>query len=398
MNNVTTINPRVFFNKQCDKNDIVFNGYTARGIRNDSILDDVHYGRQDHEMYCFSTMGKGLHAMYPNNMATPIRDKPNLNGQHMTNILWSKLDKTSSRNGVYIIEYYTIHNDQSGGITPLIDYYLNTTKLINNLDIQKELNDALATRKGKLVPLDMKLRIITFVEEADILKHTNIYVPGANIVVCKGNLNMVSHPTSNYASDAVSTVDKADSNNVIYIDIIDNENHSPYFIKIGNDVHKILSVKDSSKQDGCFMVIKKNGAYSADTISCGLDNLQEIGIHTSYNDALSDGNVAKLTEIKKIELEHNKIQLEYKKLEHEMEKMKREMEHLREKHAMEIEKKSLELLLMEEKALLDALILTSKFVLDTTQARIKHSYDMNKARVDGYTKLLTTSAVLFKLL
>lgn len=398
MSNVTAIKPLTFHNRQSDLGDSVFNTPLGFNTGKPSVVEDKDYNRPDYQMYVLSTMGQGLNTLYPNNMVTPVRIKPSLSGMQMINILSNYLDKKTSTNGVFIIEYYTLHNDPTAEIERCIDYYLNTNNLTFDYELKDDIYKMLGERRGNRAPIDMKIRLVTFIKENDIKEHSNVYVPGPNVVICNGKLNNVTHPNAYNKKNVSDSIKSIESDNVMYMEIVDNNGNKPYFIKIGNKIHKIFSTIDPAKPDGCSMFLKKNGTLDFMSMSCGLDKMEEeLGIHSSYDNSLSEGNATKLSELEKIKLDKKKIEFEYHKLEHELKKMKLDMVHTKEKHNMDVYKKSLDIILMEEKAIIESITIANKFILDTKLALFKHSYDMDKSRYDILGKLLGLANTAIKL-
>lgn len=398
---ITGIDPIVFSNNETSQNDTVFNTYIGYNQSNiNSIVNDRDYNKPDYKQYIFSTMGKGINAMYPNNMVVPVRLKPTLNGYGMYGELAKHLGKnTSIPNGVYVIEYFTIRNDPTTIANSAIDYYLETNNINLGYNVTEHIIKILGERKGNKIPAEIQLRLVTFVCEKTITDHTNVFVPGANIVLIKGNINHgLIHPNSNSSKIISEALRSMESNNIIYIEIIDNENAIPYFIKIGNTVHKIFSHRDPTKMSGGYVAIKKNGSYQSEDLNCGISKLGEIGIYKSYDQAITEGDVAKLAELRKTEIDKEKLKFEYDKIVHEREKLRLEMVHYKEKHELEMHKKRVETNLMHGKGMIDLHLSVSKFKLETVTATFKHKADNVKSVFDMGSKLISFATTALKIL
>jgi hypothetical protein len=395
---ITAVPPIVFHSKQTPQNDMVFNTIVGYNPGSNMIVNDRDYNKPDYTQYLFSTMGKGVNAMYPNNMVLPIRLKTTLNGYGMYAEIAKHLGKNNVSNGIYIVEYFTIRSDATTIGESAIDYYLESHNINIDYNVTEHIIKTLGERKGNRIPPEIQLRLVNFIGEKALHEHTNVFVPGPNIVLINGNINPgLIHPNSVTDKAVTNKLQNMEGNNIIYLEIIDNDNTIPYFIKIGNDVHKILSHKDPTKINGGYMSIKKNGSYQTDDNRCGISDLSGMGIYRTYDQAITEGDTAKLAEVRKLELDLSKIKLEYDKMSYEREKLRLEMEHYKEKHELEMHKKRVETNLVYGKGMTDLHITLSKFKIEMATLMFKNKIDNTKSVLDVGSKLITFANTAIKI-
>ena len=158
--NIQSIDENIsFLNTERDRNDTVFNtkSMPTRYETDSLINNDKDYNSPDRKQYIFSTMGMGLNVIYSNNMVTPVRTKSTLNGYHMYSEIAKYIKKKHIDNGVYIIDYYTLHNDGTTDIESVLNYYINNSTINYDNETVQNIVDTLTNNPGKTYPTKIKI-------------------------------------------------------------------------------------------------------------------------------------------------------------------------------------------------------------------------------------------------
>lgn len=377
------------YNKEIPTNDIIFRSSNNFNTNIRHIQEDRDFNSPDKKQFIFSTHDTESYVVHSNNLITPIRYKPSLRDSHVSSIF----DKENRPDiGIFVIDYYNYYKNSSSNMDNVIQYYLDgygDNSL--DIDIRSIISNELQLIPGNNLPAEIKIRIISYVPITELHKHKYIYLPTSGILVCSGNLrDVVAHPVNN--PDIIPTDITAN----ISIDIVDNDNNIiPYYVKIGNEVHKLFSRKDVTKENGCRLTIDKNGVKSL-TNNIEIKSLKSVGIYTSTEEALTEGDIGKYSELRKIELEHSKLK-------HQYDMMTLEMSHYKDKHHMDMHKKVIDTTLMVGKHNMELEHLAIKmnneiiksayeFILANKKLvseKIKHHTEIGKYKLDRNIKILT---------
>lgn len=318
-----TTQPLHFLRKEEPVNDLIFNTNDNQNAYTSDMPTAAHYDKDyrnpDKEMYIFSTMGKGINALYSNNMLIPIRTKFRL-GHYNLSMEINKYIKNAG-NGIFIVEYFTIHNTTHTCMNNVVDYYLKTNNIEYNEETVNNIIEILTSRKGNNEPIKYTFRIINFVSEKDIKEYGYVYIPNSGVILVDGIPdNHISYPTSKSYIDTLG-VDTEHNKNMILLEIIDNKNNKPYFIKVGNRTRRIFPTKDISRQDQCRIVFQRNNRVIEESEIHLNDMGEQLGIYSTEKEAMTLGNPEILLaqskaniEEKKIALEENKLLGDYRKL------------------------------------------------------------------------------------
>lgn len=345
---------------------------SINGILTDEDMPDI-------KRYIFSTMGSDLVSINRSNMVNCIRTKANLNNYIITNELARIVDKNLSATpiGVFVIDYYCYYNDFRINLDHILKFYCMNGGATN---IDPDISSAIADdifRKGFLnkTPSKYEIKILTFIPKDEILANGFVYIPTVDLCICKNKVNdTITHPFSNgvvnfdtihkFQNGTVSDINK------IFIEIVDNDSIKPYYINIGNEVHKIFSTKNINKHNQVKMFIQKNGGIYKDEIVT-LDQCNKLGLYSTYDEADSFGNISKKIESDKLKLEFEKISMEKNKLEHNLEVLNIELEQLKDKHRMDMIKRKEDLNFLITKNSLDLNYMKTKETLGLKTAIIK---------------------------
>ena len=385
--------------------DEIFCQYNLPGPngRLNTITADSTYHQPDRAQYIFSTNNLGCYVLYSNNMVSPIRRKHALENSHaIKNRL--KLPIKDSPSGVFIVEYYRVNKmieTEENLVQSIIDYYQNVKTIYpNNVEIINKIRDQMYPIRLKTGHFGWRdtivLRVVTYIPQSDLAKHSNIYVPSCDLVIGCGTVHptLVS-PCSKQFQEYRQTV-YSDVKNFIEIDIVDFSNRNDYYINVGNKVLGLQPCKDPSRKEGCYVNIYKNQTM-VDSFESSLVNTgEEHGIYKTYEEARYAGDLSKRNESMKLEVEKERIGVDIErlnvekiKLGNELEKARMELDATRAKIQHEEYKMQVDIRLAKEKATMGHIDYLKK-VLDLYTARVRAEADIiiatetpnsNKARL-----------------
>lgn len=384
-----------FYNEQQNNNDTVFNtrNLNSRHASAVFITNDKDYEKPDRGQYIFSTMGNNLTAMFSNNMVVPIRSKPTLNGHHMYSRIMEHADNVDD--GVYIVDYYTICNDGTTSVENVLNYYINSVNIEYNRHTVDNIINKVTTRHGNQFPTEVKIRLITFISAKDINEHMNLYVDKSDILIIKGNVtNNIVHPTSRTYKE--NGAKKINAHNAIEIEIVDNINQEPYYVRLGNNMEKFIPTKDINRPNGARLNVYKNGVITTAKKSKLEDLDKTLGFYKNKDAAESNGDVSKLADLEKLNVEKQKMKLELTKIEHEKVKLVEDRDFYRAKYEhelammeqkfkvgqLDIIRKKEEMSLLYAKSEIDIVMSTHKFDIDTKISVNKFNLDQAKSFAD----------------
>lgn len=406
---IEAINGCSFVDAEQDTRDLVFNNTPNP---TDTIISKTHdpsYNNSDYSAYYFSTMGDDVHALHSNNMITPIRKKMSINTYRAYDKLMNGLRLTKPENGIYIVEYYNFYNNSRVQGDKILNHYLTTDNIEYSEKVVEDILNTLRAAKGKRgVYTNTKIRIITFVSEMDLRDQHYLYIKGPNIVLTYGEIDSsVSHPMSNNynLSTSKQTLLKEKVDNVVLVEIVNNTDPTPYFIKIGNDIQKIYPNKSTEYQEGICVSTKRNGVIISDR-TVDLPEHEQLGIYRSREACISNGDIKVLLEKETLDHERDKLDFEYKKLKSAYDKLVIEKDGMITKNEhdklmaevklntarIEFNKKEYDHEYDKENKLLDLSIKTTNTVMDIEHKSIKNQMDLTKVGLD-----LTKTAVEGKL-
>lgn len=396
-----------FHKPQTMYSDPVFNGKDIHlpTSQMQSVDADKDYKKPDREQYIFTNIGKGLTTLYSNNIITPIRTKFKSNVYHISTEL-AKITKSKEiPKGVFIIDYYNIYNDAFTDIESIIRYYTHCDNIEYTDEIVRDITSIITTKEYKIRPTMYQFRIITFVDEESINEHSYVYVPTSDIVIAKGEIsNSITHPNSKTYKDSNAHLVK-ENKNIFIIEIIDNESINPYFIRIGNETHRIYPTKDHTQSNGGRVTAKRNGSLITAT-SCKLNELgAAVGIYRSKDEAEHEGSITKKLELFKLSLEFEKLRVDNAKIKSDYDSLlrKNEIEEMLHKQKLEIGeldivKKRIEHEMIYRKAIMDVKLSVLKNGMDFNQTLLKHGIERTKFDLDYAVKVISVFNSLFKII
>lgn len=406
------------------------------GIKPQTPANDPMYVAPDMKTYIFSygpnnAMGSmEYYAIYPNNMATAIRNKnllPERNTE-LTNAIYSfnsykdvltdneKIniankspsggfipnDKVCLLRGVYIVNYYRISSlvnprlarKEAVDYDPIINYYrsgnlcidMSPSEHMNNTATSKVLE--LLGNGSQVDSTNNYIRVITFVPEYEIVEKGAVYVPYANLVITHASVyNDYVHPLSN-AGRANEAHEDVASGIAIYINDTESPADKKYYMKIGAKTYKVLHTRKPGSPNGAKLFFKANNNV---TVASGLVPLEEmaekLGIYDSYYEADKDISAKAEIRLKEIEIRENELQVQYQKVVHDNEMLTNKIEKEREKAKLELDKAKLEidkLTLEKDKLALEKEVLEKRKEL----SNIEHGNRVQAYKLDREKRLL----------
>jgi hypothetical protein len=404
-----------FVNKETARNDIIFN---AKPLRSNHSIDpvpvnDKDYNKPDHEKYFFSTMGSGVNVMYPNNMVTPIRSKPSLNGYITYNELTRfGINRNELSQGIYIVEYYNMYNDGSANVETIIKYYFEENHIDYSNDIVAAIREQLSNSINRVIDSMIKLRIVTYISKQTIDEFHHIYVPSTDVVITRGDIdNRLIHPSSSKYKENIDNNIEINKHSIV-IDIIDNEHAKPYFINLGNETLRLFPTRDYTKEEGVSIKVYKGKDLITDRKSHINTMANDLGIYNTQDAAKTNGDITKLIEIRKLDLEEKKLKLENKKIENDDTKQNKEMIMLDKRHdheskmmvqkfeigQLDIAKKYTEQEIMLNKASIDMQMSVSKHKMESAISINKNKHEIHKMQIDQGTKAISILSGLTKII
>jgi len=353
---------------------------------------DKDYGKTDRGQYLFSTMGSGLTAMFSNNIIVPIRKKESLKQ--------SQLPKIGKEEGVYIIDYYTIHNDGSINMHSLFDYYIHT----HNLEYDEEVVKAIQNKIKVGVHnrnMEITIRLITFIPSSEINDYLHVYVDKTDILIINGMVyGNTIHPHSLRHKESSSR--RVRTRNAIEIEVIDNHSNDVRYFQVGNVITTLVPTKDENRLEGIRFKWYKNTVLVSSRRSSLSDAAEEFGIYNDLSSAEACGNPEVTLQLQKVALERAKIGIEEKKINHEAMKINKDAEMCKIKHKHEVKileqksnignldvrKKELELTNIRKKTRYESIVNTSKFRMEIAGILAKHNADIHRGGIDYISKVI----------
>lgn len=354
---------------ELDQVDPVFNNYDydkllkQNNYNNFSYIDSrkyYSYADKDiiypqHRQYLFKNSKLPYIAIYNGNVALNIVFKENMftDWRNSDYYLYSryfddsKITKTkslkelfgdddlTSKEGVLIVDYYTIRLDEllEDGVTyRLLSNYYNTKRDKENIFFSNSETDRKITNTFKKI-LGFKnsdielwisnnignvlyrkdtrkpysLRIITFVSD-DMFTDRAVYIPTSNIVLSRGLQDVyVTSPNSESSLENNNSI-LIKSNLSYDIKIVDNKiAFNSYYTNINNKVIKLPITKDFSLEEGIYTKIYFNDIVKEESFT-KLEDANNIGIYNTEKEAENRLNSDRILELQKIELDKKRIE------------------------------------------------------------------------------------------
>jgi hypothetical protein len=408
-----TVRPVHFLRKEEPVNDLIFNSNDNQNAYTSdmppAVQYDKDYNNPDKEMYIFSTMGKGINALYSNNILIPIRTKFRL-GHYNLSMEVNKRIKNAG-NGIFIVEYFTIFNTTNTSMDGVVDYYLKTNNLEYDEDTIDNIIGILTSRKGNNEPMKYTFRIISFIPEKDIKEYGYVHIPSAGVILVDGIPDSnISYPTSKSYTNNLGIGTKHNKN-MFMLEIIDNQDNKPYFIKVGNSTKRIFPTRDLSRPEQCRMVFERNNRVIEEYEIPLKDMGKELGIYQTEKEAMTLGSPEVLLaqakasiEEKKIALEENKLVNDYKKLIIEMDNLvyKSQVDLMLGKQKLEaseldILKKNIEMEALYRKSIIDVKSMTLKANIELRHITQKNKTSATKDFLDNSIKVIGLASSAYKL-
>lgn len=322
------------FNRETNVEDLFFTASEIRVLNGRPTPElDNDYNKVDFHQYIFhSTDSSNLYVQYSNNIVAPIRRKTDLRQRDGLN----KSLKVGSKavggyeQGVYIVDNYTLYHNaawKEDFKQGLIEYYRNAQDLYRKAENEED-NSDISTRiindmiywlnENHRVFLDeygnidpnihykITFRIITFIPASEIYSKIRLFIPSSNLTIGCGRIpHDLRQPNSMvYRQEARRA--ESDAKNYIEIEIVDDVAETPYYIKIGNEVHSVVSNNDTTKAKASTMSFYRNTDKIA-TKTVPTNDIEKLGIYRSKEMAIYHGDLELRNSEEKMKLEYEKI-------------------------------------------------------------------------------------------
>lgn len=329
-----------------------------------------------------SNMGKGVLAINREGNISAIRD---LTVSQLTlgNTEWmSKLDKK----GIYVLDTYKIYSNALtiNGTKMQTDDYMGyvcddeKSRLHPDIKIKfKEIIKPLEKHYKKYV--DFGYSILKFIPEHTIKEHQYVYDKKTDLLFCNNFIeDDLRHPIDLYEKHS-KKINK--ERNKLQIEIINNDELCCYYIKIGNEVNKIISTKSAIEHNQIRFIKHINDLAVIDKI-VPLEEAESLGLYKTRNEAANNGDANYLIKQKEKELEQQKLDFEAFKL-----NTNKEIEELKLKNVIttndhNIKKQNLELDIMVRKFNFDMKKDEFKFDMEKSKAEIDRKYQIDKYEIE----------------
>ncbi len=276
------------------------------GITRTLVTSDNHYHKPDRTTHIFSTMGKGLYCTHRDNTITQIRRKDSMKSLASKDTI-----------GVYIIEKTTMYATADTKLTDIVEYYLDSNVSLDmTTDSARVFIDNI--RKKKL-QYDyngiLTIRIIRFIPSSVLMEKDSIYVPEADICIHRYIPTAETHhPYSRGGRSSNVVTTYSGKRNTITIDIIDNTNpERRLYMRTGDKVHTFYTRRDTSTPNG-ITITRTSTKGTIDTFEYESSEMEELGLFSTADDAMCDGDIKKKLELEKLRYEGNKLDVDYKML------------------------------------------------------------------------------------
>lgn len=355
-NTIKTIsNPHVGIIDHDNANDIFFSQRNLMTGYN-NVIDDSDFHTPCRQTYIFNTMKEHIpYVLYPDNTPSTVQNKDfsgisDASKRYLLEMLSLPEKQINNLEGVFVIEYKEIIVPRYNGIRysteHIMEYYKNSVDIYPGAKfITSKPNEPNQTA-GKAIYEKMRThhqyhnelnghsiyRVVTFIPKKDLVENIEVYVQHLGLVIGIGEIHdRVVHPTYQPYIDYHRNMG-IDIKNGIYVEI--NNPYSinrEYYYKLGKTILKIKSMCDPNIQAGATIKHYINGAQ-IDHITSSLEDMEdELGIYSTYDDALYDGDIKgayeKLAASRKLEIDNIKIQNEARRI--NIERTKQTTEYLK---------------------------------------------------------------------
>jgi len=368
-----------------------------------SIIDDPEYRHPDRTRYVFTNMGNDIYMLDANNIVSPVRYKHSLTNMGVISILEKTFNIKSLEKGIFVVDYIHMYNTPNTKYAPILDYYMSSDNVEISSKEKEKLLKLLTQKVGRQYASKMTIRLINFIPASALDEYNYVYSKAVGLCFTNGELTEAfTHPSSKHYTECYKEVtDK--HRNVIVIDIVNNEKDTSYFMKIGNQITRVLSRQDPTAKSGCTVVIKKNGSKGI-TKKVPLSDTRSLGVYKTHDEAYAAGDISLMNEKEKIEIEKQKIKNEMEKLKTDIElyrlKAKVEFNTNEQKLQMSIldmRSKLLSIKAEEIKVVLGIKQANSKYYAELSYMYKKQEIEITKAGMDLAVKVITVFQSIYKL-
>jgi len=302
-----------------------------------NMTRDAKYDKPDYKRTMFYTgisksiNDKKFYSLDHRNMLTPITHDPTFletitSRSDMSKTLtnFNPGTKLHTVYGIYVTEEFFIKDEIHCDVNSVLNYYTNNKHIEFNDDTIQQFRNDITTHtypaKNGIRCSNLSLRVTTFIPEDEIIDNGMVYTPELDLVFIHDNTDRdMLHPRSNRYREVVANTtavtEHKGKNNIISIEVIDNESYTnkPYYIKIGNEVTALKSIKDPTVPSGCVYTHINNSKV---VVSMHYNNNEysKLGLFDTKDGCIANGDTANMLVMKKLEIEHDNIALAGKKL------------------------------------------------------------------------------------
>jgi len=269
---------------------------------------------RDYSISVYSNVNDTLYTQFQNNMIVPITYRPGLDYTKLKSYV-----DINSRDGIYIVERYTMAGVSKKAMFEYLEYYKNTRGLSYSDSTIREIKatiEAAITTKKRLATTE--IRVLTYVPYNDVVRNQYTYINGPGVVIVHGAVpEELLHPYSPAYLEEELLRPVSDNGSVsVDIAIIDSDN-KPFYFMLGSEVKTARPIslkKNSVLPIGCTVVTRRgNTIVTEEYISP--ENFEERGFYRSEELCATNGNKALVLEEAKHNLDLKKMTFELKKLE-----------------------------------------------------------------------------------
>lgn len=359
--------------------------------------EDLTYNTPDYRFYLFSTMGKNICAINNSNILHTVREKNPLKNSVNLHNLQEVMSAEFDGDGIWIAEYYKVPLIIGINVEQYLSHYIDNMSIAYDDSVKEDIIQTLKDHYGRTMAtkaLGLTFRIITFIPKSEIVDKKCVYSKETNLVFTTlNNIGSIKHP--NTINDPDMEYPET-SNTSILFDVIDNKGNTPYYIKVGNNIHKLIPNKSPVKENGATITVR-NKEFITDQINLNPSDYSDAGIYTSYNECLTNGDVRLLLEEKELDFKHleldtgSKMLSEKQQHESAMQGMKLngamfDAERKSETHEMDMTAKKLNIVSDVYKHKASIQVLQQK----AAESAQQHKQQMNKLEADNSGKTLGT--------
>lgn len=379
------------YSEHTREHDDIFLGDTSTSVTSSGcVVSDGTYGKPDLNRYYFSNMGNNISAINRSNCVHMIRSKEF--GSNFMNMIKAKFHTPETR-GVFVVDYNYNYDGHGNTINSIYKFYSGMESNIEEHILKhvrgKSSKELLSTYSNGIC----EVRLIHFIPASKIEENGYLYDNTTDTVYCKNAVTKeIIHPFSKHILNKVEVESYVSSEpNKVLIDVIDNIASKIFYVNVAGAVYTIYSKVDRNKQDGIYF--KTNISHATHkNLFIEFDKASEHGIYSTREEAISNSNVDKVIETRKLTNAMKQLEVTDKELTNKNSELEYKNKELEFKYK-ELETKNSELINKISILELELKINTGKKELEIT----KNSNDIMKLKIEAKMLTLKTKLELNKL-